>query len=302
MGGVLSARNAIVGPQMPANPANRILYQTFGGLSFANRVTGSTNMWADFAGTDAISGQTYPITASLWGGTTPNIPSLQCIGSDPLNDQTRQIITAPGPYGGNEPVLQLGVVNPYNASVTTQNSFVWYAASGVPSGMVYFRRWLKQGAGFAANMAGGKFYAVCETKTTPSTGRPNIGISSYSGAPQWSVSSEYYANGTTYTNYFTDLLSTSQVPLPTPNVWFLFEAAWRYAPDSSGWIWMAHNGAQVYFRAGQNQPAAIASEKINRIFPYLLYTSMTRPYTEQHARIEVWNAWPTNASPHPDVS
>lgn len=289
-----------------SSTANRILHQTFGGLAFANRVTGATNVWADFVGTDSGSGQIYPITQALWGGTTPVIPSLQCIGLDPVNDQTRILVSGTGPLGTTETFLRLGLAAPYNSTVTTQNYFVWYAANGTsfPSGMIYIRRWLRLSGNFAANMANGKFFSICETKTTPSTGRINVQINSYSGTPSWVVGSEYYAGGVTYTNFFNDVLPAATYPVPAANAWFLLEAAWRYTASSSGWAWMAHNGAQVYYRSGQNQPTPIASEKINRIYPWGLYSNMSRslPFTVDHSRVEIWNAWPADAAPHPNVS
>ena len=106
---------------------------------------------------------------------------------------------------------------------------------------------------------------------------------------------------------------TNYAPVPLGQ-WFHVESAWNRGMNSTGWIWVAINGIQVFAQSGAfnfnwngvTQTVSwnkVLNDPIDRVFGFGAYSNLVRspinPYSIEQTNIEVWPTWPSTASPHP---
>ncbi len=221
---------------------------------------------------------------------------------------------------------------------TQQDNFIVWPDTSRAQGMLYISKWMWLQPDMASR-GPFTFFLAAESKTDI-TERFGAGITerSYTGfgnTPVWNVAHDGFPSGG-YQVYAQSFLSptssghmgrgqTYAAPVPLGQ-WFRLELAWNRNVGGNGWMWMAltvpdssdpnlRKGVQIFADSGAfnfnyngSDPQtqgwnAYNSDRINRIFPFGLYSDLARspssPFVEKTTNVEIWNTWPSNATAHP---
>jgi hypothetical protein len=201
----------------------------------------------------------------------------------------------------------------------------------VAQGMFYVRFWRKYKAGYHTALAGGGtvFDVMCSSKTRDWTGgnpdRPmycraqgsplttkRFLADSQQGSTnaQGVTQAEDTFRGAQFNNWAIHRVDgtnqTHIVASVADDTWYKFEFAFRSSTsDSVGWQWAAVNGVQAAFAQGRTIPDRRRPE-VNRYTPVTFYNDGSQSGDSRlgswYTGVEVWEGWPSDAAPHPEVS
>lgn len=275
---------------------------------------------------------------ALWGGVAPLPTAIQCIGVNPLTDQERAIVSATLHDGSVGNVYRNRMVAPYTGQPVggTQNDLIlWPDTSNGVQGMAYVRKWVPLPSDFHTRMqnasvinngtrsgaSSSAFFVLSTCKTGTSSARIILWISRTNSSgfadptkSYFQIDIDGFVGNTSYKLYKTwaigpsptnptgnfnagGLVAGPAVPVGTT---FMIEHAYRQTSDSTGWIWFALNGTEVFLYQGITQDPTFAGEKINRVFPHSAYSNLDRdssPFDYSVERLQVATAFPPDATP-----
>jgi len=90
-------------------------------------------------------------------------------------------------------------------------------------------------------------------------------------------------------------------PYLEEDVWYKLELAQKPSTGDDGFVWAALNGQQFGFKQGQNIFDGQLA-RFDRIFLTGGYANTDNPGVGTYITgIELWDRWPSDASPHPNV-
>ena len=304
-------------------PMATALFKTgFDGASIGAPYSCATNTcFQNIDGTDPVTGYTWP--AKVWSmtgrfQTTTGVPFTPPLSNYILNE----IVTAAGPQNTQTPMLHQAIKVPRSTDPTVpfpQDPYYITQATdpNATQGDLYVRYWVKlQPNSGPANL--GSWRVLIQWKTggdfrlnlTSATNGLDSAKCPSQSAAYWRVYADNDANSTDpnwmYENYWEECAPTRAVP--TSGQWTKVEFfSHRGTPGGTdGRVWVAINGQQVFNLTGKQMwgvgDSAGNPMKINRIMAPQIYTNASAaqgvPVEQWVDDYEVWDGFPSDASPH----
>jgi hypothetical protein len=267
--------------------------------------------WQDITGLDTETGQLWPPV--LWGGTGSR---LQLIAGDnepvtalTLGDYTYNALeNVAGRDGSNTRALYSRVQQSVGGANenwdSTQNAFQIHPG---PSGQgdLYLSYWLKFQPDLVERMTVNNWAGrtVSDWKTGIGTGGSGgdyrIILSVFGDGANnrlyWYMRGDNVANGGLPQQIFWEQTNFA-VPVPVGR-WFRVEVFAHRSDGSDGRVWAAVDGREIFDRYGPN--VGVNGSPWNRVMPFINYSTGQRlPAYQWVDDLELWNDFPSTASPH----
>jgi hypothetical protein len=278
-------------------PASLLFWSGFeGGVSVgAPRDCYSSGCWQDVAGSDSVSGFTWPPRIGGGGGQiqvrlgTNSAPSASTITNYFVND----IQTVTGHSGTATRALYSLMKQTVctgtggqeaSPSCAAQDPYVVLPAR--EPGDLYISFWRKVDPTLLQKLVNG-WHVVFGWKTSGDY-RVEAMIVNYGGVtPYWQISADNNANGGLPAQEFWRVANQS-VAVPIGQ-WFKFEVFWHRSTGSDGRVWMAVNGQKLVDRFGPN--IGVNGNPIDRIF-FEFYSAASYPLEQWTDDVQIWSSFP----------
>ena len=224
---------------------------------------------------------------------------------------------------------------------TMQNSHMFFPDTSVAQTMLYQRKWVIFDPTMDSR-GGFGFFEIAETKTSSTERHfLTVVKQSFTGNfMRWTVGHDDFAGtGGAHRDLYQVFLShdTSLVPFQTGQTYVApiplgvlikVEMAQKFVFGQEGWFWMAltipssadpvlRAGTQVYFGTGALSYSGAngafnvgwnpqINQRMNRIFSMMAYSNISRspasPLDYTMTDVELYRAWPDDATAHPNVT
>ena len=251
----------------------------------------ASGCWQDLAGTDSVSGFSWP--PRIAGGTgafqmladTASTPST--IADYIVNDiqtvtgrtgaPTRALHTLIKQNGctGTAPQGKCATQGPYQLRPARE------------PGDLYISFWRKLDPMLMQKL-GKSWHVLFEWKTAGDY-RVIASIVTYAGTPALQIMADNNANGGLPREEFWRVTNRSvRVPL---GQWFKFEVFWHRSAGDDGRIWMALDGRKIVDQLGPN--IGVNNAPIDRIFLTQLYSGGSYPLEQWTDDVQIWSGFPS---------